>query len=318
MLLSTDLLYCAAKIDSTFLTRFCISIFLDASLTSTHAYYIASYLNNTTVEASGKKLIDQTYFKGSMEYRQRVALLLEASLRIAVTMKSYRLAKTIVEAVSMFKIGIPDPVSPKTLAWFNSVMIKQYSAAGLPRLSITNLQIEPTIEGATDIATDETAAITLDMERVHAEAFTKVKVAMCQQQGIPPQIALQSYREGWWVLVRAKKVDGGSGPTIATPNNPLTELLQEADKIKFEKESEENRLLVAWPMIVQNMAQQSGKVKVQFKAPSAPGTYQIFLAVKSQEFLGADQNFELTLEVKDVKDVSREAVVESAETKKEN
>lgn len=154
------------------------------------------------------------------------------------------------------------------------------------------------------IVTGEMAAITLMMERTHAEAFTKVKIAQCQQQGIPPQIALQAYREGWWVLVRLKRTsDNADGNNETEPysevnnNNPLVALLTEQDKDKFAVEQDENRLIVAWPMIVQNMAQKSGKVKIQFKAPPAPGRYTIYLAVKSQEFLGTDQEFELILDV---------------------
>jgi hypothetical protein len=290
------------------------------------------------VEASSKKLIDQSYFKSSLDYRQRAGLLLEASLRIAVTMNSYRLAKTIIETVSMFKIGVQDPLTAPTLHWFKSIMTKQYSSAGLPRLAISDLQVEAAdvvadnkdnnIEEGQDennnknteddtkqtqatiptrpIVTGEMAAITLTMERTHAEAFTKVKIAQCQQQGIPPQIALQAYREGWWVLVRLKKAsDDADGNDKTQPysevnnNNPLLALLTEQDKQKFSVEQDENRLIVAWPMIVQNMAQKSGKVKIQFKAPPVPGRYTIYLAVKSQEFLGTDQEFELTLDVVD-------------------
>ena len=272
------------------------------------------------MEASSKKLIDPTYFKASMEYRQRAGLLLEASLRIACTMNSYRLAKTIIEAVSQFKIGVQDPLAKNTLDWFNTVMTKQYSEAGLPRLAISDLNVETPDEK--EIATGDLSAITLNMERVHAEAFTKVKVAQCQQQGIPPQIALQSYREGWWVLVRLKKIDGGETPkSEVNPKSMLNDLLSDAEKAKFEDEKDENRLLVAWPMIVQNMAQKSGKVKVQFKAPSVPGKYKIYLAVKSQEFLGTDQEFELPVTVVDVEKVKRiakEEVKVDEEIKKEN
>lgn len=53
------------------------------------------------------------------------------------------------------------------------------------------------------------------------------------------------------------------------------------------------------------MAQKSGKVKVQFKAPSTPGKYKIYLGVQSQEFLGVDQEFELPVTVLDVEAVKR-------------
>ena len=88
-------------------------------------------------------------------------------------------------------------------------------------------------------------------------------------------------------------------------DSPLLTLLTDADKAKFASEKNGNRLVVAWPMIVQNMAQKSGKVKVQLKAPSEPGKYMVYLAVKSQEFLGTDQEFALPIDVVDVATVTR-------------
>jgi hypothetical protein len=263
------------------------------------------------VEASSKKLIDQTYFKANLDYRQRAGLLLEASLRIAVNMNSYRLAKTIVETVAMFKIGVSDPSSPKTLEWFRSIMAKQYTAEGSPHLAISNLKVEPPTDEK-EIIPGDSACITLTLERTHAESFTKIKVAQCQQQGIPPQIALQTYREGWWLFLRLEPESSGDIGTSFqdndTENNPLAPLLSKVsdeDKEKFAAEAIPNRLVVAWPMIVQNMAQASGSVKVQFPAPAAPGRYKLHLAIKSQEFLGTDQDFELPFEVLDANAVQR-------------
>lgn len=271
-----------------------------------------SSCSRVSVEASSQKLIDQTYFKSSLEYRQRAGLLLEASLRLAVTMHSYRLAKTIIETVAMFKIGVRDPLAPKTLDWFHSIMTKQYTATGLPKLLVSDLQVEPPA-GEAEIATDDACAITLSMERAHAEAFTRIKVAQCQAQGIPPQIALQTYREGWWLLIRVKKINHDNDNNSDAPiyndidgkDGPLLSLMSDVDKEKFAVEKHENRLVVAWPMIVQNMAQKSGKVKVQFKAPSEPGKYIVYLGVRSQEFLGTDQEFELPIDVVDVATVTR-------------
>ena len=245
---------------------------------------------------------------------------MEASLRIAVTMHSYRLAKTIIETVSMFKIGVRDPLSPKTLDWFQGIMTKQYTASGLPKLLISDLQVEPPA-GEAEIATDDISVITLNMERAHAEAFTKIKVAQCQAQGIPPQIALQTYREGWWLLIRVKKInaDGSTnGDTVYNNDDlkdlPLLSLLTDAEKANYASEKNENRLVVAWPMIVQNMAQKSGKVKVQLKAPSEPGKYMVYMAVKSQEFLGTDQEFEMPIDVVDVATVTRVPKVSDEDT----
>ena len=260
--------------------------------------------------------MDQTYFKFNMENRQRTGLLLEACLRVAMSMQSYRLACTVVETVSMFKIGVNDPKAQRCLDWFHGVMRKQYGEAGMPRLNLTNMKVET--PGEDEMATGDVSAITMNLERLHAEAFTKAKVAMCQKQGIPPQVALQTYREGWWILVRGEKTDGGGQDTPPQiPSNPLTQMMAEADKKKFGDEKGQNRLLTAWPMIVQNMAQKTGVVKVQFKAPSVPGKYKFFVDVKSQEFLGADQSFELTADVLDAEEVKRKAAEKEEEEEEE-
>lgn len=244
------------------------------------------------LEASSKGLVDQTYFKGTMEYRQRCGLLLEAALRVAMTVQSYRLAKTIVETVSMFKIGVEKPTDQKTMDWFHGVMKKQYGGElGIPKLDISNQCIETPDES--EIATGDLCTMTFEMSRGHAERFTQVKIAMAQQQGIPPQIAIQTYREGWWILVRAKKVDGEPAPKVRIPENDLTKMFSEADVAKFADEEPENRLLTAWPMIVQNLAQKSGTIKIQFKAPTVPGKYKFICSILSQEFLAADQSFEI-------------------------
>mmetsp|Transcript_12368 Transcript_12368/g.18127 ORF Transcript_12368/g.18127 Transcript_12368/m.18127 type:complete len:670 (-) Transcript_12368:2085-4094(-) len=280
----------------------------------------SAFLNthHELLEAHSKNMIDPTYFQGSLRFRQRAGLLLEAALRFSVSLRSYRLAKTIIEAVCMFKVGAKD-VSEETVASFKASMIKQYTEEGLPKLSISELKMETPDED--EIATGDLCAISMTADRDHAEPFTKVKVAICQKQGIPPQVALQTYREGWWVLVRAKKIDGGETPKAETPENPLSKMISNSDKQKFDKEKDENSLIVAWPMIVQNMAQKTGKVKVQFKAPTVPGKYEIYVAVKSQEFFGADQDLKLIVDIVDSEGLKREEDEgdneEDTETKKE-
>merc|ERR1712032_1204962 len=95
---------------------------------------------------------------------------------------------------------------------------------------------------------------------------------MCQRQGIDPRVALNSYREGWWVLIRSRP-----------------------EGTDVEKES----LLTAWPVIVQQIASTKAKINVQFPAPEKPGKYIFRVQVKSQEFLGCDQEFEMNVEVAD-------------------
>ena len=57
--------------------------------------------------------------------------------------------------------------------------------------------------------------------------------------------------------------------------------------------------------IVQNVAQKSGKVRIQFKAPPLPGKYKFTVSVKSQDFLGADQEFSMEATILDAANVER-------------
>lgn len=273
------------------------------------------------MEAGSKQLIDQTYFKGSMEFRGRCAMLLEAALRTAIACRNFPLAKTIVETVSMFKIGI---TSPDKTEWFDGIMMKQYHV--LPRLDINNTSVECPDEP--DMAVGDVLTITLDLTRLHAENFTRQKVAQFQKQGIPPQVALQTYREGWWFFARAERLDGTSpASSLEIKTDGLLKEVAADDIAKFDKCSYNDRLLTAWPMVVQNVAQKSGKVKVQFQAPKVPGKYKFKIDVKSQDFLGADQEFSVEGTILDASKVTRKPkelkpkgpeTSQDPQTKKEN
>jgi len=236
-------------------------------------------------------------------------MLLEATLRSAVSLRSYPLTKTIVEAVSIFKIGCKD-CKAKDIEWFNSIMQKQYAV--LPRLKIENTSIESAKHP--EMATDDVLLISLDLTRLHAENFTRQKIAMCQKQGIPPQVALQQYREGWWYFVTGERLDGvtpASCVAIKTEGT-LLEKVNDEDVKRFENAEFKDRLLTAWPMIVANVAQKSGRVKIQFNAPSVPGKYKFNVAVKSQDFLGADQVFSVEADIVDKSKLSRKEPEEEA------
>jgi len=259
------------------------------------------------LEAASKQLVDPTYFKSAADFRQRCAMLLEASLRMGVSLRTYPLTKTIVESVSMFKIGCKG-VEETNIKWFDSIMRKQYNT--LPRLKIDNTTIESAKHPET--ATDDVLLISLDLTRLHAENFTRQKVAMCQKQGIPPQVALQQYREGWWYFVTGERLDGETPASCAEikKEGSILEKINDEDIEKFNKSKFEDRLLTAWPMIVANVAQKSGKVKIQFKAPSVAGKYKFSVAVKSQDFLGADQVFSVEADIVDKATLSREPEIE--------
>mmetsp|Transcript_106816 Transcript_106816/g.299036 ORF Transcript_106816/g.299036 Transcript_106816/m.299036 type:complete len:549 (-) Transcript_106816:49-1695(-) len=259
------------------------------------------------LEAASKQLVDQTYFKGSMDFRGRCALLLEAALRTAVACRSYPLTKTIVETVAMFKIGTP---STDKIEWFNGVMQRQYQT--LPRLKIENTSIECPDEK--EMATKDILAIGLDMTRLHAEAFTRQKIAMFQKQGIPPQVALQTYREGWWFMARAERLDGDApASALELKTDGILKECSKEDLEKFDKAPFEQRLLTAWPMVIQNVAQKSGRVKIQCQAPPVPGKYRFTVTIKSQDFLGADQDFSVEGAIVDASTVVRKPKEEKPE-----
>jgi len=265
------------------------------------------------LEAASEQKLDQTYFKASMEFRQRCGILLEATLRTALGFRNYPLAKTIVETVGIFKIGTK---SPDEIEWFGGVMQKQYGT--LPRIEIENTTLENPKEK--EMATGDILVISTDLTRVHAEAFTRQKIAMCQKQGIPPQVALQTYREGWWYFVRAERLDGTT-PASALPISTESGILSQVDKAdteRFQTAKFEERLLTAWPMIVQNVAQKSGKVKIQFKAPPEPGKYKFTINVKSQDFLGADQEFSVEADIVDSETLDRKPKEEDTKEKEED
>ena len=311
------------------------------------------------IAAGPKGLIDPTYFSATMEYRQRVGQVLEGSLRMACTLRSYRLASSILDAIVMFKIGLVDVKGHATTTWFNDLMTKQYGAEGVPKLIIGDKFLgvpapDPEKDGIDEenmseeekkkkeaenmikvaqhqqsnqqvTTTDEKMALEMQITRQHAESFTKEKLVMAQKQGIPPQIAMQAYREAWFILVRARKIDetatNGSDITwngaLGDKKYPATkhmELLKEkkdslyemldSDTVNaFTKEFAnpaslvDNRIVIGWPFVISNVAQKMGKVKIHLPPPVEPGRYEFIVTIKSQEFVGVEEEFALMVDV---------------------
>lgn len=306
------------------------------------------------VAAGPKGLIDPTYFQATMEYRQRVGQVLEGTLRMACTLRSYRLATSILDAIVMFKIGLMDVHSTEQRAWFDSLMTRQYGQGGTPKLIIDEKFLgvptpEPTKkddnkankseadkkeEKKNKIAqlimqtkqvttTDEKMALEMQITRQHAESFTKEKLAQCQKQGIPPQIAMQAYRESWFILVRARKLnddglleptwDGALGDSKYPANNHMNFLKEKGDSLykildgntikAFTSEFNspesncENRIVIGWPFVISNVAQKTGKVKIHLPPPVEAGKYEFTVTIKSQEFVGVEEEFSLIVDV---------------------
>jgi len=222
--------------------------------------------------------LDGSYFRYSMDFRQRNGLLLEAALRMALANRSYQLAKTIIESICMFKIGTSSATEQKNVNWFNGVILQTYGGIeGLPRLKVSESLVET--PGKAEIATGDVSVISLTISRTHAEKFTQHKLELCKKQNMDPRMALASYQEGWWVLVRAQNLSD---------------------------ENSEPALISAWPFLVRNIAQKAGKIKCKFQVPEKPGKYKFLFDIKSQDFLGADQSFEVETEILDRNQVDRD------------
>lgn len=229
------------------------------------------------IEAGPAGNLDASYFRYSMDFRQRNGLLLEAALRMALANRSFQLSTTIIESICMFKVGTASATDKKNVNWFNSVILKTYGGLeGLPRLKVKEKVIDT--PEYPNIATGDTSVIGLTIERTHAEKFVQHKLELCKKQNMDPRMAMAAYQEGWWVLVRARNMD--------KPDEPLT-------------------LVSAWPFLVRNIAQKAGKIKCKFQVPDTPGKYKFLFDIKSQDFLGADQKFEMDVEILDRNDVER-------------
>lgn len=335
------------------------------------------------LDAGSRDKIDQTYFQATMEFRNRVSMLLDACLRIAVTLRSQQLLATLVETVAMFKIGVKcsnelfrtvstnasDNTATivassngkvvtfrdRAIPWFNAFMTRQYGI--LPRLKILSRTIRratnstdvtsinenstgvestltdknntpsgstPTTSSSSSSSTSGSVTavfdpgdggeILLDLERIHAQQFLKVKVEQLEKQGIPPAVGLQTYREVWWFTLRVtkKKTDESKDTNSAIqkevdeddipPKLPWASATDEeendpSDWEAFRCQDPAYRLLTAWPMSITNIAQQRGKMKIQFVAPTVPGHYVYTVAIHSLDFFGADTELEFDVTV---------------------
>jgi len=287
-------------------------------------------LHPELVSAGQKQLIDLTYFKATMEFRQRTGVLLEVALRVAAMTRSYRLYCTVVETAAMFKIGATSATNKKTIRWFQTAMTKTYGGEdGIPKVELGGKTLRKYVEvkegGGGDggekeeekeemeIRGGDPLVLEIAVDRLHAEKFLKHKMALAMKQGVDPKMVLGmgAYRELWWILVRAKRIsdDGDDDDDDGIIINDVTDAevkflnsLNEETRKSFAAERNENRLLTGWPLIVQSIAQKKGNVKVRFPAPLKPGKYKFLIDVKSQEFFGCDQSFTIEKEVVERKD----------------
>merc|ERR1740117_385616 len=134
---------------------------------------------------------------------------------------------------------------------------------------------------------------------------------------------MQSYREAWFIIVRATKInengtpdtdwDGAIGNAqtgFANQKNFLKEKSEslykmlEPDTLKsFEKDFGskelyvENKIVIGWPFVISNVAQKTGKVKIHLPPPLEPGKYEFRVTMKSQDFVGVGEDFSLVVDV---------------------
>jgi hypothetical protein len=220
----------------------------------------SQYLNThiSLQKAAKEGNIDGRYFQESLKFRMKTSLLLEACLRVAASKGSVKLVRTIVNTVAGYKIGVGDALDKKMISWFKGAVQAQYGQGNIPGVKIGDIKIET--EDEDEVATGDTVTVSMRMERVHAEAFTKQKVELCRKQGLDPNVELRKYREGWWVIV--------------------------SGRIKDTKE--EPRLVLLQPVVVNNIDRKIVEFKAKFKAPPKAGMWEFTVDVMSQEFLGCD------------------------------
>merc|ERR1712232_1353195 len=152
------------------------------------------------------------------------------------------------------------------------------------------------------------------------------------KQGIPPEVGLNTYREAWWIIVRSKRLSGIDGSTddndtqikeLVNESNQFIEdnqLFKELDDsvaMRFKAESLDDRLTLAWPFMIANVAQRSGKVEVRFQAPKVPGKYRFTVSIKSQEFIDADHEYVIEADVFDKDTIKRAPKEEKVEKEEE-
>lgn len=251
------------------------------------------------MSAARENKIDGRYFQESLKFRMKVSLLLEACLRVAMAEKNADLARTIVETVAMYKIGVKDPTKESSIAWFQRTIQAQYGPGNVPSIKVHKSEIFTDDED--EVACNDTCTLSVEMERTHAAAFTSKKAEMIRKQGLDVKEQLSKYREGWWFVVSStclKREKVGSGVKGAA----LNKLLSDYESSEVEQE----RLLFAHPVIVQSIDKKDLEIEMKFKAPPSPGSYKIRVDIKSQEFLGCDFTKDIIVNVVDEASVKKE------------
>jgi curved DNA-binding protein CbpA len=256
------------------------------------------------IKAGAAQRIDQTYFGASMQFRQRMSLLLEAILRLASTLKSSRLLTTALEAVAMFKIGCEHGQE----LWFKDAVQRQYGCQ--PEMSFADASI--TTEGENEMVAGDCSMLKFNVTRLHAENFLREKIESFQRQGIPPQVGLAQFREVWWFFLTCERLDGPTPSKTVDRSDPLFQQLSfPDDKIaRFDEQDGMHYMLANLPVMYGNAAQKQIQIQARFRMPEVPGKYRFRVCLKGLDFLGADQSFDVEANVISPVDAGREPTKE--------
>lgn len=273
------------------------------------------------ITAGSQKKLDETYFRAASEARQRIIMLLNGALKVAAELGHPKLCQTVIETIAHFKVG-GHPKGNSTMAWFTEIMDKTYGTR--PQLQLRKKELREHVEGDPKgvgpvipadavLPCNSQVILLIEVERMHAEAFLRQKLALCQQQGIPPQEGLKSFREPWWFLVNGPKRmrDDNENNTSSWPPESILSYKVSADHLALFERDSERVLVQITPMIIPNISQKQLAVRMGLKTPSQPGTYKIEASLCSAEFIGADMT-DITFEIQ------CSVNTDSKETKKEN
>ncbi|GKY90689.1 hypothetical protein MPSEU_000042300 [Mayamaea pseudoterrestris] len=281
----------------------------------THSEFLNTHKELLAAAAAGPPpMIDQTYFGANVMFRHRMRLLLEAIIRLASTFHSASLLQTTIESVAMFSVGCQMNEKDK----FHSFCMRTVNC--VPKLQVHQEEAPlVTTEGESNIvAGDSGTALQFAVERTHAEPMLKAKFMQWQKQGIPIEIALQTFREVWWVIVQAERLGGNVENESKTRwhkridrHDPLLAQLEiDDDKLDMFEQRQKNNdrdFLCARPVVVANPKQGAIQGKIMFEAPSEPGEYRFTVSLKSHEFMGCDTEFTVDAIVLSSKEAGREA-----------
>ncbi|GMI54091.1 hypothetical protein ScalyP_jg230, partial [Parmales sp. scaly parma] len=276
--------------------------------------------------ASAAGLVDGIYFRESMGFRQRCTQLLEMSLQFAVQSRQHRLVCTLVECLTMFKIGINSCHTPGAVNWFRAAIQKQYGPEGIPSIKIMKGSIISPNQPL--VAKGDEAVLTLEFERPHAQAFLQSKIAAAKVQNLSEDQQkqfLSAYREPWWFILTAVNEDD---QTQETPEQKQTRITMEKASAKrmgkpyVEKEEEPKKMMkevmvLAWPLVVQgqDIGKKEYKVQIKFGAPPEAGRWTFYCKIKSSEFIGSDVMAKIAIRVveKDEQAAAKKAATEKIE-----